>query len=184
MEVKEFNRLLDRSPRDYKAYKKLYDIYYSRAVYHLCCCRYTKEAAEDAVQEFFSQLPEISKTSEYIETPTKWILNYCEHIANAQNCDGFLELSQDVLGDSGITYIPYNEFEDVLSLLDDGNDKKILRMYYLEGYNFKEIGKQLNISYNAVRQRAHRTIKKLGEDSKKQSQINIYRYLASRKTKD
>lgn len=179
MEVKVFNKLFKRSVNDYKAMEKIYKYYYKRAVYRLCGI-YTREIAEDAVQEFFLKLRDIASSQDWVENPASWIYNRCEEYAKKilEEENMIVEFSQNELGSYGVTYILDNEVEELLGSLPEEIDRTILRMAYFEGYSYREIADKLNMSHDAVRQRAVRATRRIKRYSNTDAQLSLYKQIS------
>ncbi len=162
MDAEEFNKLLKLINKDTKAFEKIYNFYYKRAVFHLNV-NYRLDIAEDVAQDFFCKLFLIAENQEFIKYPTQWILKCCENILlrKLEHINRVGEYSEDALGHNNTTYIKLDFFEDLLKPLDDEIDKQILRMRYLQGYSLFEICDLINLTYSATRQRVSRAVKKL-----------------------
>ncbi len=158
MEKRKFNIILKRIKNDDKAFEELYQYYARRIVFHLTPI-YGRELAEDVSHEFFLKLISGKIEYKYIEKPTTWIYKCCDNIAKTRIR---LDSKYEPLYDN----IEYKEFYESIEVkidLDklDQLSKKIILMYYWEGYNLEEISEILKINYATVRKRHSRAIGKL-----------------------
>lgn len=166
MDTRKFNFLI-KNIRVAKYFDILYDYFYRRIVFHL---KYTYgvEFAQEVAQEFFIQL--INRKSEkihYVQYPTSWVYKCCENLAKRKISQEVTasELSSDFLLKKEQQYEVeiYGDLYDVIKALD-ADSQRILRMYYWEGYNFKEISNILQIKAGTIRQKHNRALKKIGKN--------------------
>ena len=162
MDAKEFNRQLHKIGHDSRALERIYSFYYKRAVLHLTY-HFSREVAEDAVQEFFAHLMDVGEAQPYISFPTSWIYKSVENNAlRLVNIDNrYLEYNEALHGE----YISFEnsdneEFESLISPLDDAG-KTMMRLYYIYGYTLEEVAIMLSVKPATIRKRHTRAIKKL-----------------------
>lgn len=168
MDKKKFNLLLDSYKTDRNSFIELYEYYFHRIVYHISI-KFGKTFAEDIAQEFFVKLMRI-QIDEPVEYPTTWVYTVCDNLAKSlikkyksyEELTGneYYELQSDI-----------SEREVIRSAMKDLDeiDKKIVGMFYWEGYSLKEIADILKLSYEMVKKRHARLLKKLNKNLKKLS---------------
>lgn len=165
MTAKEFNGYLGKIKYDKESLEKLYDFYYPRIIFRLKF-KYKDADAEDIAQEFFLNLMACDGFG-YVNSPTSWVYACCENLVRKKYgkskespCD--FTLMESVTDDRSPEGIFENvEAKRVLENIDDEVTKKIIVMYYWEGYNLREISEILGIKQSTVKQKHNRTIKKL-----------------------
>ena len=163
MDKIKFNFLLSTLRSNTKSLEIIYDYYYPRIVYHLAK-KYGRQFAEDIAQDFFIYLLK-SEKYEYITNPTTWIYMNCDSMAKRKvGYDArYTSLSENDLVDhneADIIFQTYGDFAEIIDKLDD-IEKRIVDMYYWEGYKLKEISDITGIKYNTVKQKHKRLLKKL-----------------------
>lgn len=166
MEAQKFNRLISNIDK-VKVFDVLYDYFYRKIVFHLKYV-YGESIAQEVAQEFFMQLINKEKNNmPYIEYPTSWVYKCCENLAKRKIVKDF---STSVLS-SGILLKYEQQYEieiygDLYNNIKklDEDSQKIIRMYYWEGYNFKEISNIMKIKSGTIRQKHNRALKKIGKN--------------------
>lgn len=179
MKAEKFNRLLGSMESDFEAFEKIYSYYYKRVVYRLCQF-YRRAIAEDAAQEFFQKLYRMTRI-EYVKDPAEWLYSSCSVIAEKLTAEEErnVEYDEKNLGKEGITYMKTtNEFEEMLKILPNETDRRIMRLHILYGYTQKHISEQMGINYDAVRQRITRAKQKIKEHEASEAQRNKGQVLA------
>lgn len=166
MDAQKFNYILANYKRDKQCFIELYEYYYHRIVFHVGW-KFGKEVAEDVAQDFFVKLMRI-ELDHPVEYPTTWVYTVADNIAKSfikkfktydeLTGDEFYEFSTDV-SEREMLKTASNE----LDLLD----KTIITMYYWEGYSLKEIASITNNSYEMIKKRHARALKKMGKVLKK-----------------
>lgn len=159
MDTREFNSKLKRIKYDAEAFDELYQYYARRIVFHLSAT-YGRELAEDVSHEFFIKLISGKIDYTYIEKPTIWVYKCCENLAKTKIR---LDSKYEPLYDNVDYKEQFYESIEVKIGIDklDQLSKKIIFMYYWEGYNLEEISEILKIKYATVRKRHSRAIAKL-----------------------
>lgn len=162
MDEKRFNALMRKIRQSESSFQILYRFYRNRVVFFLSQ-KYGLTIAEDAVQEFFYRLPHIALKQEYIKNPSAWVYISCENCAKRMVEKSFREIP--------VEHFPDQETKDEFDLLIDKADlqeavdrlddisKRIVLLFYVYGYEQKEIAKMTGLSEEAVRQRHHRAKK-------------------------
>ncbi|MBR1746903.1 MAG: sigma-70 family RNA polymerase sigma factor [Clostridia bacterium] len=163
MDEREFNKLLAQIKTSERALKKMYDFYFYKIVYHVGK-KYGKTFAEDVAQEFFLKLLRSENVVCHVQKPTTWVYLQCDSIAKrkvaSENKYAYMEIG---LIESVGNIIPTEEYSDLYAAMESLTDieKKIVELYYWEGYSLKELAPMVGIDYAAVRQRHKRLISKL-----------------------
>lgn len=162
MEAREFNRLLKELRWNKKAIEKIYLFYYPRAINHFSA-KYGVELAEDATQDFFLKLPEISDKQEYIEYPASWVYKCIENIAKrkVQFDSRWCSLTEAVATVDTADCIEKKELVDSLLAGLNPTEQKIIYLIHWEGYSRKEASVILELSPANVRKIYSRALKKL-----------------------
>lgn len=162
MDVLVFNYYLKNLKKSSNSLERLYEFYYCRIIYHLGRV-YGYELAKDVAQEFFINLLSISEKQGFVTNPTAWVYACCENIAKRK----VQYESRYVLNDENQQQSVfkseaelYGDLYDVIKQLDD-QSQKILKLFYWEGYNLKEIAQILGIKPATIRQKHSRAIKKM-----------------------
>lgn len=158
MEKRKFNAILKRIKKDDEAFTELYQYYARRIIFHLTPI-YGRELAEDVLHEFFLKLLAEKTEFQYIERPTTWVYRCCDNIAKTRIR---LDSKYEALYDDADHREFYESIEVKLGIEKlDPLSKKIIFMYYWEGYNLEEISDLLKLKYATVRKRHSRAISKL-----------------------
>lgn len=156
MGVKEFNKLLASYRSDASSVEKLYNYYFPRIVSRLQEF-YDVAVAEDSVNEFFIRLFG-SVPGVYITRPSIWIYSETEKIA-AEKGEKHIPERPSELGRILSTYSIDTLYKSLEQIDDDSY--KILELSYLDGYKQQKIAELMDISYDAVRQKHSRAVRKL-----------------------
>ena len=159
MEARKFNRLLRSIAKDVNAFDELYRFYGRRIVFRLSRI-YGRELAEDVSHDFFLKLITENKNYGYIEKPTSWIYTCCENLAKTKIK---LNSKYALLNEEAAC----NNFEfenlEIKTVLDNFDDvtRRIIELFYWDGYNLEEISEILHIKYATVRKKHSRAKAKL-----------------------
>ncbi|MDE6285347.1 MAG: sigma-70 family RNA polymerase sigma factor [Bacilli bacterium] len=162
MEARKFNRLLKSIAKDENAFDELYQFYGRRIVFHLSGI-YGRELAEDVSHDFFLKLITENKNYGYIEKPTSWVYTCCENLAKTKiRLDSkYALLNEEV----ACKYVEFENLEnlEVKTVLDNFDDvtRRIVELFYWDGYNLEEISEILHIKYATVRKKHSRAKAKL-----------------------
>ena len=161
MEEKEFNRLLKEIKQNEKAIEKLYRFYYPRAVKHFSV-KYGIEIAEDATQDFFLHLLDISDEQAYINSPTGWVYTCIENrIKRKLRSESQYYIVADAIASVDTMETVENEiYADQVTKDLAPLEQKIIYYIHWEGYSRKEIGEILHLTPANVRQIYSRALKK------------------------
>lgn len=171
MDIQEFNALLKLMKTNADAAYKISKYCVSRIKGRLKTKGVNKQDLEDISHTVFMQI--YNKPPEYIYAPYKYLCkvtdNYLINIGIKQARER--EIFEDIALDSKeVKNIPceftFNEGEnEVLETVND-TDEEIITMHVVEGFTHKYISKKLNMSYDAVRARYSRAMRKLKEKLK------------------
>ncbi len=174
MEKTKFNQLLKNYKTDRESFIKLYEYYYHRIVFHIAF-KFSKDIAEDVAQEFFVKLMRI-EIEEDIEYPTTWVYTVCDNLAKTlvKKFKSYEQLTGDEFYEFSSNIAEREMIKDALSILDE-LDKKIIAMYYWEGYSLKEIAEILKYPYETIKKRHSRALKKI---QKKLKNVSLNWFLA------
>lgn len=157
MNKKEFNQLIRRAAIDESAVEKLYIFYYKRIVYHLLSRHYSLELSKDVAQEFFVEIVAKSDIPKEIVSPSTWIYECCERIAERKTTGEsyYAALQENSNPLSFEDFIPKEKYEALYAEMKklDWKSRQIVQMIYWEGYTQKEIADILSMKASAVRQR-------------------------------
>lgn len=168
MDEKRFNKLLTEYKTSQKAFDELYEFYFHRIVYHVSR-KFSREIAEDVAQEFFLKLMRI-ELDEKVENPTAWVYTVADNIAKSYLRK--YKPNEELSGDESYEFLSgYEESEVVSKCISElePTDKKIVALYYFEGYSLKEIAGIIGEKYETVKKRHSRALKKLDKIFKKLS---------------
>ena len=159
METRRFNQLLKSISVSEKSFDELYDFYARRIVFRLSGI-YGRDFAEDVMQEFFFNLITGKKDYGYIKSPTSWVYKCAENIAKSKLRS---KIPVEQLTDEKEYRRQYFDKPDIKEKLDvlDDVSRKIIELYYWDGYNLQEISELLQITYSAVRKKHSRAKAKL-----------------------
>lgn len=160
MEAKEFNKLITEYKTDRKSFNKLYDYYYPKITFHIGI-KFSKDIAEDVAQEFFVKLFK-TEINYYIESPNAWVYTVADNIAKSYIVKNkpFVEFKGDECVEFVTDVYDKETVAAVFKNLDD-TDKAIFGYHYFEGYSLKEIAPMLQMTYESVKKRHVRALKKL-----------------------
>ena len=159
MEARRFNQLLKSISVSEKSFDELYDFYARRIVFRLSGI-YGRDLAEDVMQEFFFKLITGKKDYGYIEKPTSWVYKCAENLAKTKlrSKMPFEQLTEE--NEYRRQYFDKTDIKEKLDVLDDVS-RKIIELYYWDGYNLEEISDVLQIKYATVRKKHSRAKAKL-----------------------
>lgn len=149
-----------------EAFGELYETYadelYRYALWYLG----SKEAAEDAVQETicnaYIKISALKKAESFKPWIFKILVNCCKHILREKITQRNTTLPQDEAEETSADFIGDEELalrEAVLQL--EVEEKEILLLSAIYGYNSSEIGKMLSLPSGTVRSKLSRTAEKL-----------------------
>lgn len=162
MEAFEFNYHLKNLKANSNSIEKLYNFYYCRIIQHLGKT-YGYEIAKDAAQEFFIKLINVSEKQGYVFNPTSWVYACCENIAKRKLYyesrfipTGDIRVEEEFTCEEQL----YGDLYAVMKNLDD-DSQSIIKLFYWEGYNLKEISQILGIKPATIRKKHSRAIKKM-----------------------
>lgn len=162
MDSQKFNCLLRKISTDSRAFEEIYNEFYGKVKLHIIRTFGNLVSADDVTQEVFLSLLSLN-LKENIEFPTTWLMKISENKAK-----DVLRVSHD---GTQLTDIPSASFciDNVILQTDmqaimqklDALTQQIIYMHIWEGYSYKEIARELNISNNNVRVKAARAYKKI-----------------------
>ncbi len=171
MDPIEFNYLLSEIKTNRKALEKIYDVFFPRILIHIKR-KYPSVTAEDVAQEFFMGLLRYEKFR-FIKNPTWWVFVSCDNIVKNMNrievCAELAELENDASStdtNSLDKVFIDDQVREVFDSLADELTKKIVYLYYWEGYSLREIADMLSLKRSTVKQKHTRAINKLKQDFK------------------
>lgn len=161
---------------DKNAFSKLI-LYFEQDLYKIAISRLSQESdAYDAIQETiisaYSSISNISNTTSFKSWLIKILINKCNDIYRKQN--KVINISfedNDCENYVSTNYIENNsnlEFYNLLNLLNE-NERTILILHYLEGYNLSEIAKILDTNSNTIRSKLLRAKKKIKDNLKEEN---------------
>ncbi len=164
MDTQKFNRLLRKISTDSRAFEEIYTEYYSKVKLHILRVFGKLVSAEDVAQEVFLSLLSLN-LKENIEFPTTWLMRLSENKAK-----DILRARHEEFELSEITPAPFRidstilraDLNAVIHKLDPAS-QKIIYLHIWEGYTYKEIANDMEISCNNVRVKASRAYKILGK---------------------
>ncbi len=162
MDSQKFNRLLRKITTDSRALEEIYEEYYSKVKLHILRGFGNLVSAEDVAQEVFLSLLSLN-LKEKIEFPTTWLMRLSENKAKdiLRGKHSESELSDMISSSFSIDKaILKADVQTVIKKLDPLS-QQIIYLHIWEGYPYKEIAQELNISYNNVRVKASRAYKKI-----------------------
>lgn len=159
METRRFNRLLNSIKIDVNAFDELYRFYGRRIVFRLSGI-YGQELAEDVSHDFFLKLITENKDYGYIEKPTSWVYTCCENIAKTRIR---LDSKYELLNEEAVCKDIELENLEIKKALDNLDDvtRRIIELFYWDGYNLEEISEILHIKYATIRKKHSRAKAKL-----------------------
>lgn len=175
MDVLEFNLLLNRALTDKSAFSTLYKFYYPRIILHIRRT-YPKVDAEEVAQEFFLNLMK-RKSYQFVKNPASWIYASCKNIIirNHSKTEKEIAVVQENFGSPfsetlrGLNFERLFENADlverIFASIDDETAKKIIYLYYWEGYNLREIAAILKMKTSTVKQKYRRAIIKIKKNN-------------------
>lgn len=175
MDVIKFNLLLNRALTDKEALSALYKYYYPRIILHIKRT-YPKADAEETAQEFFLNLMK-RKSYKFVKNPASWIYASCKNIIISKHekfgNETFVAfenseiLFSDVMKNMNTEQVFENAdlIERIFSLIGDETAKKIIYLYYWEGYNLREIAAILKMKTSTVKQKYRRAIIKIKKNN-------------------
>lgn len=137
---------------------------YNNMLFRICLVTLCNEAdAQDAVQDTFCRYLEQKKKFVSEEHEKAWLIrvaiNICRDVQRKKNRYQQVEISS--LSDYYETKEEGHVLEELMNLSE--KLKTVIYLYYIEGYQAKEIGEMLHLSENAVKKRLQR-----GRESLKQ----------------
>ena len=165
MNESEFNKCLSSVKTSERALEKLHEYFFGRIVFHVAKT-YGKTFAEDVAQDFFLWLLK-AENLPHVVYPTTWVYLQCDSIAKrkvekeARYAHGEFEFEQEETHKEELFGDLYEAMKDL-----DETEKKIVELFYWEGYSLKEIAPMIGIEYAAARQRHKRLLAKLKKSLK------------------
>lgn len=162
MEKSQFNKLLNAYKTSKDSFDELYRCFFHKIVYHISW-KFSREIAEDVAQEFFLKLMRI-EVDEPVENPTSWVYTVCDNLARTyiKKNKSYDELTGNEFYEFISDVDEREEIKNAMSELES-IDKKIITMFYFEGYALKEIAVILGQNYETVKKRHQRALKKLNK---------------------
>ena len=163
MDAQKFNRLIKKIKYDPKAIESIYAEFHLTLKVHIQRRFGNLISPEDFTQDIFLKLLEMD-TPKYIEYPTAWLNRLADNhiidkLRGAHQDEKLLESTKSDKFDIEQAVID-NEVKEAMLNLDELT-QKILYLHYWEGYSFKELEKELAVSYGSIRTRASRAYKTL-----------------------
>lgn len=167
MNESEFNRLLSSVRTSVRALEKLHGYYYGRIVYHIAQ-RYGKPFAEDVAQDFFLWLLK-SENLPRVKNPTTWVYLQCDSIAKRKVTyeSRYAYGEVEIVSEEELPEVLFGDVYQAMKDLD-ATERRIVELYYWEGYSLKEIAPKVGLEYAAVRQKHKRLLAKLKKSLAKQ----------------
>lgn len=162
MDKSQFNKLLNAYKTSKQAFDELYRCFFHKIVYHVSW-KFSRDIAEDVAQEFFLKLMRI-ELDEPVENPTSWVYTVCDNLAKTYVKKN--KTYDELTGNEFYEFISdVGEREEIRKALGEleNVDKKIVTMFYFEGYQLKEIADILNQNYETIKKRHQRALKKLNK---------------------
>ena len=161
-----FNKLLKKiSEDDENALKEFFDLYggliYAAALAVSGSSELSKEVTTEMVAEVWIK----SRNLTAIKRPVTWlytvVVNYTKNKLRAiKSCEEIFEVGHN---DSEIERINENDaFYHYMKFLDE-NERQIMILRFVVDQSFKDIAKELHMSFAAVRSTYYRAIKKIKE---------------------
>ena len=163
MDAQKFNRLIRKIKYDPKSIEAIYDTFHLKLKVHIYR-RFGKLVnPEDVAEDIFLKLLEMD-TPKYVEYPTAWLYRIADNyvtdkLRRMHPDEELLETTASDKFDLEQAVIDQEVKEAMLNL--DELTQKILYLHYWEGYSFKELEKELALSYGSIRTRASRAYKLL-----------------------
>lgn len=167
MTKEEFNGYLKKIKYDKKSLDRVYSYFYPRIIMHIKR-KYPMVQAEDIAQEFFLNLMNYDNQN-FIYNPISWVYTSCDNLIRKNHNKEFeiieLEKCNIVHHEFVLENLIINEkMEEIFKKIKDDDTKKILYLYYWEGYNLKEIAVLLNKNKSTIKQKHYRAIKLLKKE--------------------
>ena len=162
MDALKFNYLIKKIKYDKKAADSIWDVFYPRLKAHVQRRFGKLIESEDVAQDIFLKLLEI-EMRDYIQYPTAWLFKMADnHVINTlrgqHTEEELLEIASAEFNIENT--ILSMELMRAISNLDKIS-QQILYLHYWEGYSFKELAIELNLSYANIRTKASRAYKTL-----------------------
>ena len=159
MDARKFNRFLKSIAINENSFNELYQFYGRRIVFHLSGI-YGRELAEDVLHDFFIKLITSNQEYEYIMNPTSWVYKCCENMAKTKVR---LDSKYEPLYDNAEYREKFFDNLEIKSELEklDPTSRRIIELFYWDGYNLEEISEILHIKYATIRKKHSRAKAKL-----------------------
>ena len=160
MNSQKFNKLLQNLKYDKKALTLIYEEYYPKLVFHLTRRFGDQISPEDAAQDVFLTLM-TAEDFNPVEFPVTWLCRTADNkvidMLKSQHPESPLYDSYpDTFNWDRI--IMKDDMKRCFQLLDE-TSRRILYLYHWEGFDHREIAKQLDMSCANVRTKACRAYK-------------------------
>lgn len=162
MDAQKFNCLIKKIKYDKKAIDSIYDEYCSELKIHIQRRFGNLVNPEDMLEDIFLKILEM-ETPNHVKYPTAWLFRVADNyitdkLRGTHQDEEYIEtISKEFDVDKIVLDI---EVKEALSKLDKLT-QQILYMHFWEGYRFKELARELNLSYVSIRSRASRAYKTL-----------------------
>ena len=116
--------------------------------------------AEDIVQELFCTAWDKAEQLSKSENPEKWLYSALHYkLKEAIKEDAKWAKCMDASAAEDLQAPSYQEHDELADLIDN-DDYALLRKLYLEGYSYKELCHELNLSKSALGVKIHKIKKK------------------------
>ena len=160
MDAYRFNRLLQKIKYDKQAIVEIYKEYFPKIFIHLKRRFGKLISAEDIVHEVFCTLMATESFSK-VDYPTAWIYRIADNkaIDKIKTQHQEIELTENYSVPFRLDELILKEDTKKAILQLDEKTQMILYLNHWEGYTFKEIAEQLNLSHANVRTKACRAYK-------------------------
>lgn len=161
MNTSRFNYLIKNLSKSESLFSELYSYYYPKIRIHLYRKFRNKQLSEDIAQDFFIKIFDM-EIEEPIETPTAWVFRVCDNLAKNQLIKQKNEcpLSDVTVAAAVDDYerFLYGGYIDLLNRLD-AETRELIIKHVFEGYSWRELAREMNVSYAAIRKRYSRGLK-------------------------
>lgn len=169
MNVSEFNRCLKNASTDCDSFDKLYTYFFKRIVFHLQ--KFGQTIAEDATQDFFTNIRVHLGEYTYIDNPTAWIYKCADNVAlklldkDKRYAESF-SLEEPAADAEDL----YGDLYSAIKTLNV-TERTLITLRYWKGYTLKYAAKILSIDYNRSKQVFARALQKIKKAYKKYSDM-------------
>jgi RNA polymerase sigma-70 factor (ECF subfamily) len=165
--VEEKSLILKAKAGDKEAFCALYGLYkdrlYRYAFYRLQNEEDAKDAVSDCVLSAFTQIGQLKKAEAFPAWLFRILYCCCASIIKAQarqrSSESFDDL-ENTLSSDFQSEIEKTELQQALLVLDE-NERDIVLLSVIGGFNSREIGKMTDMTAGAVRSKLSRSLKKM-----------------------